>query len=295
MPDLKLFQIALKSHCSLLEKHPQSASMRSDRFAWVDYTQPSSQKRLYLFDLKERKLLHQTHATHGVGSIPRVSLSVNSGRGRDESQQDLWLRFSDQESRFFSNRNGSNQSTLGAAVADSSPYYSRTFQSQALRMKGLDGDLNSKILSRAIVFHAWDYSEQEAGMGGLPSSQGCLMFPRSDLFEGASGVDVNTRMIGALQSVPVYLYHQRLLDSQLNDREYAADLSEYETLKTELAKEIPFRDLQSRTGELEAQLKEQWLDKAEETYRYFQKGSLFIGREPEQTDRCLALIHSYEA
>jgi hypothetical protein len=130
------------------------------------------------------------------------------------------------------------------------------------------------------VFHAWDYSEQEAGMGRLPLSQGCLMFPRSDLFEGASGVDVNTRMIEALQSVPVYLYHQRLLDSQLNEQEHAADLSEYEALKAELAKEIPFRDLQGRTDELEVQLKEQWLDKAEETYQYFQRGSLFIGREP---------------
>jgi hypothetical protein len=280
LPDLKGFRIAVQAHCRLLEARSSlQSSLRANRFAWVDYSQPSNQKRLYLFDLARGELLHQTYATHGVESEPQVFISTGN--------RTLLRRRGHQETRFFGRRAGSNMSSLGAAVADLEPYFSSTFQSQALRMIGLDAALNSNLVSRAIVFHAWGYTDEMARHGYLPFSQGCLMFPYSDLFEGVPNVDVNRAMISALRGVPVYLYHERLVDPALNERAWAQDLEAYESMKAELALRIEEEGLQGRRGEFEAELERQWLKKAKETRAYFSIGSRYLGQEPKDEEQCL--------
>jgi hypothetical protein len=290
LPDRGTFAIAIKAHCRLLETRSPKSALRAERMAWVDYSRPSTEKRLYLFDLERGELLHQTYATHGVGSVPRVELSIKEGAGDQARSLSLIRYVRSRETRFFSNRAGSNQSSVGAAIAEAQPYFSTTFHSLALRMNGVDPALNSNLLPRAVVFHAWGYTGEMARMGYLPSSQGCLMFPSSDTFEGASDVDVNRLMIAELERVPVYLYHPRLVDQALNEREYAADLLDYESLKEGLASRIEEEGLQARRRELETALERQWLKRAVETRAYFERGSKFIGREPEDESRCLSRL-----
>jgi len=41
---------------------------KSDIITIIDYTKPSSEKRLFVIDLKNRRILHHTHVTHGLNS-----------------------------------------------------------------------------------------------------------------------------------------------------------------------------------------------------------------------------------
>jgi hypothetical protein len=293
MPDRASFGIALKAQCSLLESRPEKEGLRRDRLLWVDYSQPSSRKRLYLFDLKRGELLHQTYATHGFGSIPEVEVAFQKRTGRDVRYVPLIRRRGYQESRFFSNRPGSKQSTLGTAIADTGTYFSKTFESLALRLIGVDPSLNANLLERAIVFHAWGYTDAAAAQGFLPASQGCLMFPYRDTFEGIPETDVNRLMIRELKGVPVFLYHPRLLDRELNKRVYSADLEEYGAMRTELARRVETEGVSARLLEFEKVLERQWLKRAKETRAYFSRGSRFIGHEPADEVGCVEILRGF--
>jgi hypothetical protein len=117
------------------------------RLAVIDYSRPSTQQRLWVFDLRQPRLLYSEYVAHGR----------NSG-------ENLATR--------FSNRDGSLQSSLGlfrtAETYDGDNGYS-------LRMDGLEPGINDRARERALVMHgAWYVDPLQAlKQGRLGRSLGC--------------------------------------------------------------------------------------------------------------------------
>lgn len=117
------------------------------RLAVIDYTRPSTQPRLWVFDLHRGTLLYDEHVAHGRGSGENVATA-------------------------FSNRDGSHQSSLGLfATADT--YVGGNGYS--LRMDGLDPGFNDNARQRLIVMHGAAYVNpaQALRQGRLGRSWGC--------------------------------------------------------------------------------------------------------------------------
>jgi hypothetical protein len=117
------------------------------RLAVIDYSLPSTQKRLWVFDVAQDKLLFREHVAHGQGSGENVA-------------------------RRFSNVEGSYQTSLGLFRT------AETYQGgngYSLRMDGLDPGFNDAARQRAIVMHGAWYANPELirTQGRLGRSQGC--------------------------------------------------------------------------------------------------------------------------
>ncbi len=122
-------------------------SPEAGRLAIVDYTRSSLERRLWIFDLQENKLLFQEFVAHGKGS------------GLDVPTE-------------FSNHNGSHQSCLGLFVTD------ETYQGgngYSLKLVGLNRELNDLAFARKIVMHGAGYVNPEKARetGRLGRSFGC--------------------------------------------------------------------------------------------------------------------------
>jgi hypothetical protein len=119
----------------------------------VDYTKPSTQKRLWVIDLKDNNILFNTWVAHGK----------NSG---------------DLNSASFSNSPRSLKSSLGVFVTEGT-YDGHNGYS--LRVQGLEQGFNDNAMSRAIVFHGADYANADAtrNLGRLGRSWGCFAVARN--------------------------------------------------------------------------------------------------------------------
>ncbi len=120
---------------------------RSERLAVIDYSLPSTARRLWIFDLRKQKLVLRDLVAHGQKS------------GENFATQ-------------FSNREGSYQSSLGLFRTQESYEGAHGY---SLRMDGLEPGFNDRARDRAIVIHAADYvsplwSKREGRIG---RSQGC--------------------------------------------------------------------------------------------------------------------------
>lgn len=120
---------------------------RPDLLTVIDYSLPSSEPRMFVFDLAERKLLFRELVAHGK----------NSG---------------DDRAGFFSNSAGSLASSLGLFVTDD-PYIGSNGYS--LRLRGLEEGVNDMAWDRAIVLHGAAYVSKAAiqALGRLGRSWGC--------------------------------------------------------------------------------------------------------------------------
>ena len=113
----------------------------------IDYSLPSTKKRLWVFDLRERNLLYEELVAHGSGSGADLATA-------------------------FSNDPDSHQSSLGLFRTDSS-YVGRNGYS--LRLHGLEEGFNDMAYERAIVMHGAAYVSEDAirQQGRLGRSWGC--------------------------------------------------------------------------------------------------------------------------
>jgi hypothetical protein len=132
----------------------------------VDFTLPSNEKRLYLIDMNQMKLIHQTYVAHGR----------NSGIEKAER---------------FSNTPGSFQSspgfyTTGATYSGKHGY--------SLKLAGLQKGINDLAEPRAIVLHGADYANPEfiKQNGRLGRSLGCPAVPENEVSD-----IINTLKTGA--------------------------------------------------------------------------------------------------
>jgi len=115
--------------------------------AVIDYSLPSTQPRLWVFDVDRGRLLFQELVAHGRNTGEKVA-------------------------ERFSNVEGSKMSSLGLFQATDTYYGSNGY---SLRLRGLDAGFNDNALSRAIVMHGAPYVSEAiaARLGRLGRSWGC--------------------------------------------------------------------------------------------------------------------------
>jgi hypothetical protein len=115
--------------------------------AVIDYSLPSTQRRLWIFDVSRGRLLFEELVAHGR----------NTGERAAER---------------FSNVEGSKMSSVGLFQALETYHGSNGY---SLRLRGLDPGFNDNALSRAIVMHGAPYVSQAIAdrLGRLGRSWGC--------------------------------------------------------------------------------------------------------------------------
>jgi hypothetical protein len=123
------------------------ATGQGQRLAVIDYSMPSTAKRMWVFDVANPRLLYAEHVAHGQGSGANFA-------------------------REFSNREGSHQTSLGL-FRTAETYMGGNGYS--LRMDGLDPGFNDAARQRAIVMHGAPYVNPAAAQqtGRLGRSHGC--------------------------------------------------------------------------------------------------------------------------
>lgn len=129
-PDLK--PELLNTVLAALECANEANLAHNSVLAIIDYSLPSNEKRLWIFDLAKQKLLFHTYVSHGF----------NSGLAAPQ---------------FFSNAMNSKSSSLGL-IQTQQTYQGR--YGDSLKLAGLDGEFNNDLFQRFVVMHGtWYVSE----------------------------------------------------------------------------------------------------------------------------------------
>lgn len=113
----------------------------------IDYSRPSTEKRLWVFDLRSRALLYEELVAHGQGSGENLPTK-------------------------FSNEPETHRSSIGLFKTDDT-YVGKNGYS--LRLDGLDAGFNDRARERAIVMHGAPYVSADFAkkQGRLGRSWGC--------------------------------------------------------------------------------------------------------------------------
>lgn len=150
----------------------------------IDFSRPSTAKRLFVFDMRERKVLFSSVVSHGKNSGDNYATS-------------------------FSNEYGSYKSSLGFYLTES------TYQGKngySLILNGLEKGINDRARERAIVMHGAAYADPSVvSRGGrLGRSFGCPAVPQKlsrpiiDAIKGGSVMYIYAE-------TPDYLAHSSVL------------------------------------------------------------------------------------
>jgi len=128
------------------------ALRNKDIITVIDFTLPSTEKRMCVIDLKNQKLLYHTIVSHGRNSGEKYATS-------------------------FSNRHGSFQSSLGFYVTEKTYFGGNGY---SLVINGMEKGINDQAKARAVVIHGADYCSQRIinATGRLGRSYGCPALPR---------------------------------------------------------------------------------------------------------------------
>ena len=116
-----------------------------------DFTLSSNEKRMWVIDIKSKKVLFNTLVAHGMGTGEEFAVH-------------------------FSNINDSHQSSLGFYTT------AETYEGNngySLKLNGIDGAFNNNAYERAIVIHGADYVSEDFIKGNqrLGRSHGCPALP----------------------------------------------------------------------------------------------------------------------
>ncbi len=182
----KAFEIALNGW-EKLNKDGKLA--KHDTIGIIDFSQPSTSKRLYVLDMKNHSLLFNSLVAHGRNSGKKQAVS-------------------------FSNKPSSFKSSPGFYVTGDTYNGSNGF---SLRLNGVESGINDKALARGIVIHGAEYVSEtfSAGRGYIGRSQGCPAVPLKE----AKDI-INTMKGGACLYIYTpdrrYLSHSEMLNFDLN-------------------------------------------------------------------------------
>jgi hypothetical protein len=146
----------------------------------IDFSKPSTEKRLFILDLKTQELLYHTFVAHGKNT--GVNMATK-----------------------FSNNKGSNQSSLGLFRTGES-YQGK--HGYSLRLDGLEKGFNDNARSRAVVMHSAYYVSENfiERHGRLGRSWGCPAVPVEfsreiiDLIKGGSCLYIYANDINYLEN-----------------------------------------------------------------------------------------------
>lgn len=142
-----VFRMAVKG----MEKLANAGKLKGNVISIVDFSQPSTHKRLYVIDLDNYELLYNTWVAHGMKS------------GKSMAQ-------------VFSNKPSSNKSSLGFYVTGEAYQGSNGY---SLKLQGMEKGINDYAYRRAIVLHGADYVSEEfiSSQGYIGRSKGCPAVP----------------------------------------------------------------------------------------------------------------------
>ncbi len=125
----------------------------NDVLSIVDFSLPSSRKRLFVIDIKNNKLLFNTFVSHGRGSGTASATH-------------------------FSNRPESFQSSLGFYITGDTYIGHHGY---SLRLDGQEKGINDNAFERGIVMHSANYVNEKFvhQQGYIGRSEGCPAIPES--------------------------------------------------------------------------------------------------------------------
>ena len=157
---------------------------KRDILTLIDFSRPSTEHSLWVFDMKQRKVLFTSVVSHGKNSGANYATS-------------------------FSNEYGSYKSSLGFYLTES------TYQGKngySLILNGLEKGINDRARERAIVMHGAAYADPSVvSKGGrLGRSFGCPAVPQKlsrpiiDAIKGGSVMYIYAE-------TPDYLAHSSIL------------------------------------------------------------------------------------
>lgn len=153
----------------------------------IDFSKASTEKRLFVFDMKNHKLLFSSLVAHGRNSGGNYATS-------------------------FSNRNGSYMSSLGFYLTQETYQGSNGY---SLRLDGLEKGINNNARQRAIVVHGAAYANPTVTKSGrLGRSFGCPALPQAlarpiiDTIKGGSVMFIYA---------PSYITQSEILKSERNN------------------------------------------------------------------------------
>ena len=144
-----VFDLAIKG----LKKLDSNGKLNNPNIVTIaDYSQSSNRKRLYVIDLKDRKLLFNTYVAHGRNT------------GEEYAQS-------------FSNTEGSLKSSLGFYITEK-PFVG-THTGFALMINGVEKGFNDHAVKREIIIHSAEYATEKfiKRYGRLGRSLGCPVLP----------------------------------------------------------------------------------------------------------------------
>ena len=143
----------------------------------IDFKRSANQKRLWVIDLKNKKVLFHTLTAHGR----------NSG---------------DEHAQFFSNTRNSNQSSLGFFITGNT-YTGK--HGTSLKLHGIEPGINDNAEARAIVMHGAEYVSEShiKKYGRLGRSFGCPAVP-VELHEELINVLANKTCLFIYYPDPIY-------------------------------------------------------------------------------------------
>lgn len=151
LPSTDILNYALSGYQRILNKKDLS---EDKPLTVIDYSLPSTQKRLWVIEMESGEIIHHGFVSHGR----------NSG---------------ELTAKKFSNINSSYMSSLGFYLTG------ETYQGKhgySLRLDGLEAGFNDKARERAIVIHGAAYAEEEfiEQTGRLGRSLGCPALPQEE-------------------------------------------------------------------------------------------------------------------
>lgn len=147
----KAFEYAYKGYQYLLQHHIIS---KNNLLSICDFSQSSRNKRLYVVDLDQRRVLINTYVAHGRNSGTEFAYT-------------------------FSNSQRSHKSSLGFYVTENTYFGDHGL---SLKIHGLERGFNDRANGRSIVIHGSDYVGEDFLQGNAFNgrSLGCPAVPSSE-------------------------------------------------------------------------------------------------------------------
>lgn len=155
----------------------------------IDFTLPSTDKRMIVLDLENKKVLFHTIVSHGRNSGEKYATS-------------------------FSNKHGSYQSSLGFYLTENTYQGANGY---SLVLDGLEKGINDQAKPRAVVIHGADYCSETVirSTGRLGRSYGCPALPR-ELNDQIINTIKNGTLLYIYADNKEYMASSRILPKQNN-------------------------------------------------------------------------------
>lgn len=158
-----VFEKAMTGYLNLKDAGKLGAK---DCLTVIDFSLPSTEKRLWVLDLDTKQVLFHTLVAHGHNSGENMATN-------------------------FSNENESNMSSLGFYVT-AGEYVGK--HGRSLKLQGLDEGYNDNAMMRSVVMHGADYVSEDfvRQYGRLGRSLGCPALPMNQYAQIIDAVDGQT-------------------------------------------------------------------------------------------------------